>query len=66
MERDHYSHTKLEEMDRDPQRWMRLQQIERACAESGAASPWQVFAVASAMVKNKDKERTDAKSDRRD
>lgn len=64
MEQDHYKHTRLEEMDRDPQRWMRLQQIERACAEAGATSPWQVFAVASAMIANQDKERADAKPDR--
>lgn len=66
MEHDHYSHTKLEEMDRDPQRWLRLRAIEQACAQSGATCPWKVFAVANKMVANKDKERADAKSSSRD
>jgi hypothetical protein len=62
MEHEHYKHTRLEEMDRDPQRWLRLRQIEKACNEAGVTSPWQVFAVAQQMVK----EAKDVESDSRD
>lgn len=54
MEQDHYPHTKLEQMDRDPQAWLRSKMFEQACFRAGVSQPWQVFAVAQQIIKEQD------------
>jgi hypothetical protein len=64
MEQDHYIHTKLEPMDRDPIAWKKSLEFERYLAECGASKPWQIFQAASEYVKEqKDGNDTDKQTD---
>jgi len=53
VEHDHYPHTMLEPMDRDPIAWKKSLEFERYLAECGASKPWQIFKAASEYVKER-------------
>jgi hypothetical protein len=63
VEHDHYPHTMLEPMDRDPIAWKKSLEFERYLAEYGASKPWQIFKAASELVKEQ-KDDNDEGSDR--
>jgi hypothetical protein len=57
VEHDHYPHTMLEPMDRDPIAWKKSLEFERYLAECGASKPWQIFKAASEFSKESSKTR---------